>query len=462
MLCESSRVTKEERKQSNELQNKLARRRGLNGEGGVDQVSTPLQKENEIPTKNTSTSPKRKHETELDKKLTRRRILNGEGHKTERLSQFGGVANQSSPQKKKRTTIFNLEQRLVEEELFHVDFNMVSFTYDAIVESVKSALTLRGKRSADIIQFILNLSHLVRREITTQCNDAQMHGQDDLVPVLLNVFVRAMVGPGRIHLCLFDSILERDSSSTLTETDLTMISNMKSIADTAHNWLVVNHFIDLSPPVSGSVDVKIVMFGSYNAGKSSLIERHVSGTFSGNTAPTIGWDVQTKTTVIHGLECKAVVWDTAGQERYHAITENFLRGVDGVVVVYDACNESVVPEQERLQLKKLLRDDSVPTVLFGNKSDLLSAKCRDALLKKYRKKSHFIGSALTGEGVEDAFHFVTASALERKLADDMTETVSEEQGVTPAQSSTIRLGQAPSVQTPSSSSSSSVQSACCL
>jgi hypothetical protein len=55
---------------------------------------------------------------------------------------------------------------------------------------------------------------------------------------------------------------------------------------------------------------------------------------------------------------------------------------------------------------------SVPTVLFGNKSDLLSAKCRHALLSKFRKKSHFIGSALTGEDVEDAFHFITASALE--------------------------------------------------
>jgi hypothetical protein len=205
---------------------------------------------------------------------------------------------------------------------------MVSFTNDGIVESVKSALTLRGKSSTDIIEFILNLSQLVRREITTQCNDVQIQGQDDLVPVLLIVFVRAMVGPGRIHLCLFDSILERDSSSTLTETDLTIISNMKSIADTAHNWLVVNHFIDLSPWVFGCEDCDVRV---HNFGNSSLIERHVSGTFSGNTAPTIGWDVQAKRTVIHGLECKAVVCNTAGQER--------------------------------LQLKKLLRDDySVPTV----------------------------------------------------------------------------------------------------
>lgn len=457
MLSDASRVSQRDGKLSNELQKKLARQRDLNSKSDEKHTSlSQQQKENKTPDDNTS---KRKNETELDKKLTRRRILNGEADKTERLSQFGGASTQSSTPKKKRTTIFNLEQRLANEELFQVDSKLLAFHYECLVDTVKSELTLRGKSFSDIVHFIVNFSDMVRKEISAQCAHVHISGQDDLVPVLLNVFVRAMVGPRRLQLGLFDSILERDSINSLTEADQTIISNIKSIVDTAHNWLVVNRFIDLRSSVTGSVDVKIVMFGTYNTGKSSLIERYVKGAFSGQTEPTIGWDVQSKSAVMHGVDCKAMVWDTAGQERYHAITENFLRGVDGVVVVYDACDQSVIPEQERLRLKKLLSDESVPTVLFGNKSDLLGADEKAALLKKYRKKSHFIGSALTGESVDEAFLFITASALERKMATETIEMGTN--GCNGKMTSTIKLG-SPKGTSARLQQAQPTDSSCCL
>ena len=417
------------RRVSNELQKKLARRRDLNGEASdMSQGITNVRPN--VPncpcTPATSTSPKRKNETELDKKLTRRRILNGEGRLSERLSQCGGAVSETpSPTKRKRTTLFNLEQRLLKEELFEVIPELSTFQYGNIVDSVQSKLTLHGNTTSAISHFLVSLNRLITTEFSSQLNGFMISTQDDIVPILLNVFVRAMVGPRHIHLSVFDAILDRDSYGCMPEHDKTIISNIKAVADTAHNWLVVNHFIDLSPPVSGSVDVKIVMFGSYGTGKTALIERYTTGTFSGETSPTIGLDVQSKVCVMYGIECKAVVWDTAGQERFHAITENFLRGVDGVMVVYDACRPGVMPEKERLQLKKLLQDETVPTVLFGNKMDLLLN--REVQLR-YRKPSHFLGSALTGENVEEAFRFLTAAALERKLSSMVDMGAGEQSG----------------------------------
>ncbi len=37
---------------------------------------------------------------------------------------------------------------------------------------------------------------------------------------------------------------------------------------------------------------------------------------------------------------KLQIWDTAGQERFRNITRNFFNKADGIMIVFDATNES--------------------------------------------------------------------------------------------------------------------------
>ena len=43
---------------------------------------------------------------------------------------------------------------------------------------------------------------------------------------------------------------------------------------------------------------------------------------------------------IAGRKVKLQIWDTAGQERFRAVTKNYYRGVDGIVITYDVTSRA--------------------------------------------------------------------------------------------------------------------------
>ncbi len=57
---------------------------------------------------------------------------------------------------------------------------------------------------------------------------------------------------------------------------------------------------------------KIIIAGSQDVGKSSLLLRYVDNTFSGNMLSTIGVDFKFKTITINNQKVKLQIWDTAG------------------------------------------------------------------------------------------------------------------------------------------------------
>ena len=64
------------------------------------------------------------------------------------------------------------------------------------------------------------------------------------------------------------------------------------------------------------------------------------------------------------------IWDTAGQEKYESVTNNFCRGADGVLIVFDLLDLEFLKN-----IKKWLdyinkRLENCCKVIVGNKSDL--------------------------------------------------------------------------------------------
>jgi Ras-related protein Rab-18 len=80
---------------------------------------------------------------------------------------------------------------------------------------------------------------------------------------------------------------------------------------------------------------KVIVVGNAGVGKTSLIRRFVSDSFSAREASTIGTEFQARVLHLRGLAVKVSIWDTAGQERFRSLTTSWYRGAHAVVLVYD-------------------------------------------------------------------------------------------------------------------------------
>ena len=71
---------------------------------------------------------------------------------------------------------------------------------------------------------------------------------------------------------------------------------------------------------SKSTFLKVVLLGDGGVGKSSLMNRFVSGKFDSQSFHTIGVEFLNKDVTVEGQSYTLQIWDTAGQERFRTIT----------------------------------------------------------------------------------------------------------------------------------------------
>lgn len=132
---------------------------------------------------------------------------------------------------------------------------------------------------------------------------------------------------------------------------------------------------DLSLPDLGGPDgleAKVVLLGSQGVGKTSLILRYTTRTFSVTPPPaTIGSSLHTRKLVHSGVRVKLQIWDTAGQERFRSMAPIYYRGAHVCVLVYDISDKQSF-EDVRSWLEELGRSVPKETVIFvvGAKIDL--------------------------------------------------------------------------------------------
>jgi small GTP-binding protein len=81
----------------------------------------------------------------------------------------------------------------------------------------------------------------------------------------------------------------------------------------------------------------ILLLGDSNVGKTSFIDRYCGKDFNQNIA-TIGVESRIKDIVKNNNSIKLCIYDTAGQERYRKIVNNYYKGADGIILMYDVSN----------------------------------------------------------------------------------------------------------------------------
>lgn len=165
-----------------------------------------------------------------------------------------------------------------------------------------------------------------------------------------------------------------------------------------------------------SLKYKIILAGEGAVGKTTLINRFVTGSFSTDYKATIGVAIFSKLLEIDGAEVSLQIWDIAGQTLFRNLRTRFFQNAKGALLVYDLTVPSTLAN-----LHKWISDiknvtDEIPFVLIGNKVDLTELKSIttdeiDKFLKEHQRdiSTHFLTSALSGENVEKAFHEISRS-----------------------------------------------------
>lgn len=81
--------------------------------------------------------------------------------------------------------------------------------------------------------------------------------------------------------------------------------------------------------------IKFILVGDTAVGKTSILNRFLTGSFDYNHEMTIGVEFGSKILTVNKQRIKLQVWDTAGQEEFRSITRSYYRSSAAALVVYD-------------------------------------------------------------------------------------------------------------------------------
>ena len=163
--------------------------------------------------------------------------------------------------------------------------------------------------------------------------------------------------------------------------------------------------------------ISIIIIGDSKVGKTTLMKRYINGNFSENIIPSLGIELYRKIKEINRKKYLIKIWDTCGQERFKALTQNYYRNADGVMLLFDSNNiESFHNLNIWLNSLKEYSIKNFPLIIIGTKSDLpinvhdndINLFCNQFNIKWFRT------SAKTGENISLSFDFLTKEILNIK------------------------------------------------
>lgn len=175
---------------------------------------------------------------------------------------------------------------------------------------------------------------------------------------------------------------------------------------------------------------KVLILGNSQVGKSSILNQFTEKTFSASLPPTLGIDYKISQVKVGEEFIKLQIWDTAGQEKFKSITENFYKGAQGIVLVFDLTDrDSFMNIRTWIQN---IHDKAGPETLVclvGNKLDLweeitqtggeeadkLTKEAEvEALVEEFSFK-YLKVSAKTGINVEEVFNYLAGELLAKNV-----------------------------------------------
>ncbi|XP_033342125.1 ras-related protein Rab-24 [Megalopta genalis] len=164
-----------------------------------------------------------------------------------------------------------------------------------------------------------------------------------------------------------------------------------------------------------NVDLKIVLLGDKNVGKTCLVTRYIHETFNDEISfkGTIGAAYSSKKVECNGLSIVLGIWDTAGCERYEAMTRMFYREAKAAIVCFDVTT-AVTFQRAKFWIRELRAvEESCKIYICGTKNDLLKPDEVQFLemraINNYAtsvRAKLYITSSKTGENIAELFNVI--------------------------------------------------------
>ncbi len=155
--------------------------------------------------------------------------------------------------------------------------------------------------------------------------------------------------------------------------------------------------------------LKIMVAGDGGVGKTTLLRKYVSGTFSTDTHMTIGIEFHVKRVQLGGKTYALQMWDLGGQPRFRFMLSSYCRGARGALLLFDLIRMSSLDSLSEW-ISDVLRkqDPALPILLCGTKADVAAERTvsRDyalTLAESLTCCGYVEVSAKTGQNVELAF-----------------------------------------------------------
>ncbi|MFX0137586.1 MAG: Rab family GTPase [Candidatus Hodarchaeota archaeon] len=157
---------------------------------------------------------------------------------------------------------------------------------------------------------------------------------------------------------------------------------------------------------------KVVFFGDGGVGKTTLINRYVTGVFKSDSIITIGVDFHVKKIEIEGKRVSLQIWDFAGEDRFRFLLPSYVIGASGGIFMFDITRYTSLKNfNDWLEIIKQghkRQENQIPVLMVGSKLDLeykrtVSADEAFELAKKHDLKGYIECSAKDGRNVHEIF-----------------------------------------------------------
>ena len=164
---------------------------------------------------------------------------------------------------------------------------------------------------------------------------------------------------------------------------------------------------------------KIVVVGDGGVGKSTMIQRLITGHFVPMKI-TIGTDLASYNIAYEDKLVKLQIWDFAGERRFRFFLPNYSRGAQGCLLCYDITRYTSY--QNLQQWYDIVKENATDPVflLVGGKADLASYRrtVKRAEVEEFQKKFNipFLieTSSKTGENNKSVFEVLTQAMLKKR------------------------------------------------
>ena len=165
-------------------------------------------------------------------------------------------------------------------------------------------------------------------------------------------------------------------------------------------------------------EFKIILVGSIAVGKTAILTRYISNEFENSHKSTLKIEFKTKIININNMvQAKLVIWDTCGDEKYRAITRQYFKDANGVLLVYDITNKESFDNIKtwESEVKNNSPEDAV-LFLVGNKTD--NSKERVVTSQEGKKLAEDLGlffievSAKNGDNIHILFEKISEEMIQ--------------------------------------------------